>query len=498
MSVLSLSQFVASLEKGDLIANLRAGLVGKTAMTDGPFGPKPLIYCDYAASGRGLRQIEDYIIEHVLPFYSNSHTEASYCGRVMNRMRHEARAEIARVCGASDTCSVVFCGSGATSAINKLVFLFLGDRLARAKSAPLVLIGPYEHHSNILPWRESGAEVVEICEAADGGPDLEHLRRVLEAQAKTRAVIGAFSAASNVTGVMTDTNAVTRLLKKYGARAVWDFAGGGPYMKVDMACGTDAEKDAVVLSPHKFVGGPGASGVLIVRNGAAVVEAPSQPGGGTVSFVSPWRHSYSASLQVREESGTPNVIGDIRAALVLMIKDRARRLGRDEVAARHRRRALARWGANPRLQLLGADLRECAPIVSFRIRDGRGGYVHHQLFTRMLTDMYGVQARGGCACAGPYAHRLLGISEAESERIFSDIMAGHELNKPGWVRLNFSWLQTDEEADHVIAVVDHLAASAVELSDLYDADAASARFTAKPGARPEHLAAMAGAPAVPA
>jgi len=484
----SLSAFVSSLEEGDFIANLRAGLVGKSAMTDGPFGPKPLIYCDYAASGRGLKQVEEFILENVLPFYSNSHTEASYCGRVMNRMRNEARAEIARICGASAACSVVFCGSGATSAINKLVFLFLGDQRSRAQKAPLILIGPYEHHSNILPWRESGAEVIEILEAENGGPDLDHLTAVLEAHAKTRAIIGAFSAASNVTGVKTDTDAVTRLLKKYGARAIWDYAGGGPYMKIDMACGTDAEKDAVVLSPHKFVGGPGASGVMIVRNSAVVADAPSQPGGGTVSFVSPWRHSYAAALHAREESGTPNVIGDIRAALVMVIKERARLLGRDEIAERHRRRAIERWSANDRLQILGANYRDCAPIVSFRIRDGRGGHVHHQLFTKMLTDLHGVQARGGCACAGPYAHRLLGISEEESERIFADINAGHELNKPGWVRLNFSWLQTDEEADHVIAIVDELAKAAIELSALYDADASTARFSAKEGARVEPVA----------
>ena len=202
--------------------------------------------------------------------------------------------------------------------------------------------------------------------------------------------------------------------------------------------------DAAVISPHKFPGGPGASGVLIVRREAVVSATPTWPGGGTVAFVSPWGHDYSDSLEAREEAGTPNVIGDVRAALAFLVKDA---VGADAIAARESEllaRATAAWSKHPRIEIVGAATpARRLPIFALRIRDGAGGHVHHQLFTRLLSDVHGIQARGGCACAGPYAHRLLGIGRDASERLRADIRAGIETEKPGWTRLNFSYLIDD-------------------------------------------------------
>ncbi len=471
---MDLAAFRAALEGGDTVGELRRGLIGEGIAVPGPFGEHPLVYADYTASGRALRQVESYIAEHVLPFYANSHTEASYCGMRMTRLRGQAREVIADAVNAGPDETVVFTGSGATSAVNRLVALLGLDRSSALK--PLVLIGPYEHHSNILPWRESKAEVIEIPEAEEGGPDLTELELQLVRQPEGRLVIGAFSAASNVTGIVTDVDAITALLKRYGALSVWDYAGGGPYLPIDMNPGEDLAKDAVVLSPHKFPGGPGASGVLIVRNSIVSRKKPTLPGGGTVSFVSPWGHDYSRDLSAREEAGTPNVIGDIRAALAFIVKAA---VGEDFIAARDAElgsRAFAAWGSNARIEVLASDHRHRLPIFSIRLHLADGTLVHQQLVTRMLSDLFGIQARGGCACAGPYAHRLLNIGREQSDAMRAAILAGHEVEKPGWCRLNFGYLIDDETADFILKSLIELARIAPDYLEHYACDESTARF----------------------
>ncbi len=470
---MTLSNFRADIQTTTRDSRLRDGLIGENVLIPGLHGDVPLVYADYVASGRALRQVEDFVAEQVLPFYANSHTEASYCGSYMTRLRREARAEIARIVGARGEDAVIFTGSGATAGLNRLVSLLGVD----AADRPVVLIGPYEHHSNILPWRESKARVIEIPEAPEGGVDLVVLERMLVDHAAADMIIGSFSAASNVTGIITDPDPITRLLKAHGAVSVWDYAGGGPYLPMDMGP-EDARKDAIVVSPHKFPGGPGASGVLIVNQNAVKRTCPSWPGGGTVSFVSPWRHDYSEDLATREEAGTPNVIGDIRSALAFIIKDV---VGTDEIArleAKYNHMALLGWSDNPNLTLLGTDNPHRLPIYSFLVRDNSGQPVHQQLFTRMLSDIYGIQARGGCACAGPYAHRLLGIDRATSDELHAALSAGEEMRKPGWVRLNFSYLMSEETVQFIIDSVNDLSRRTEEFVPFYSADPATARFKA--------------------
>lgn len=448
-----LQSFKSELATLNPLADLRAGLIGEGMMIPGAKGPVPLVYADYVASGRALRQVEDFITERVLPYYANSHTEASFCGGYITRLREQARGEIARLTKASQDCSVIFTGAGATAGLNRLVNLLGVDNAQN----PVVFIGPYEHHSNILPWRESNAKVVEIPEAVNGGPDLTALEQALNDHAASDLLIGSFSAASNVTGIVTDPDPVSRLLKRHGALSVWDYAGGGPYLPVDMQCGTDVEKDAVVVSTHKFAGGPAASGVLILRKSAVQQTVPSWPGGGTVRFVSPWNHDYSDNLSEREEAGTPNTIGDIRAALVFLVKEAA---GEATIKAREAEfieMARAGWADNPRLTMLGNQTAHRLPFFSFTVHDGDGNMVSEQVFTRMLSDIYGIQARGGCACAGPYGHRLLGIDRTYSDQLRREILAGNEVHKPGWVRLNFSYLMSDETAQYIIDSVTELA-----------------------------------------
>ncbi|WP_435310811.1 aminotransferase class V-fold PLP-dependent enzyme [Primorskyibacter sedentarius] len=472
-----LDEFRSSLAGPELANRLRDGLIGDGVMIDGPFGARPLLYADYVASGRALAQVEDFIRDRVLPYYANSHTQASFCGAFTTRLREAARAEIARLTGAGPDTSVVFTGSGSTAGLNRLVGLLdIAGITARGGRVALIL-GPYEHHSNLLPWRESGADVTEIPEHPGGGPDMQALNDALVAAKGADLIVGSFSAASNVTGIVTDVDAVTRMLKQHGALAIWDYGCAAPYTEMDMRAGSSAEKDAIVFSPHKFPGGPGSSGIMILRDDIARSARPTLPGGGTVSFVSPWGHVYSSRLTDREEGGTPNVLGDIRAALALMVKDALGQAWMDARQEDLRARALKVWSENPRIELLGQQGAKALPIFSFRVRDGAGGYVHHQFFTRLLSDVYGVQARGGCACAGPYAHRLLGLDEARSASMRRAIENGEELEKPGWVRLNLSALLTDEKADAIISAVDKLALAASDYVHHYRADPATARFT---------------------
>jgi selenocysteine lyase/cysteine desulfurase len=474
--VTALASFKASLDMADPIDAFREGLIGSKAKVNGPFGLKDLVYADYVASGRALKQVEDFIMEEVLPYYANSHTEASYCGGMMTRLRREARSVIGECCGADRQHAVIFAGSGATAGLNRLVKLLgVTDVVASGKRVHLI-IGPYEHHSNILPWRESGAEITEIAEGSEGGPDTVLLQEALASGGQDLTVCS-FSAASNITGISTDVTAITRIAKAAGAKVVWDYAGAGPYLPISMTPAKDAEIDAIVVSPHKFIGGPAASGILIVRHDAVVTSKPSWPGGGTVKFVSPTGHDYSDSLESREEAGTPDVIGDIRAALTFLVKDAIGLAEMQRLNDALTRRAFAAWQDVPEIELLGPTSMARLPIFSFRVRDGKGGYVHQQLVTRMLSDRFGIQARGGCACAGPYVHRLLAIDAEASDRMRQAILDGREIEKPGFTRLNLSVLLSEDKIAFILESVIQLAKDAAFYEGHYTFDPSRAIFS---------------------
>ncbi|KAG5041288.1 hypothetical protein JHK85_013764 [Glycine max] len=492
---------------------LRSQIIGNDAEFDSPFGKRKVVYADHTASGRSLHYNENFIIKHLLPFYGNTHTCDSYVGSRTTKMVHEAREYIKKCLGGGEDDALILCGSGTTAAIKRLqevmgiaVPSVLRERVLKSLGTEerwVVFVGPHEHHSNLLSWRQSLAEVVEIGLDQKGLLDIDALKLQLEAYRDTnRPMLGSFSACSNVTGIYSDTRAIAQLLHKYKAFACFDFAASGPYVEIDVRSGESDGYDAVFLSPHKFLGGPDSPGVLLMNKALYLLGSspPSTCGGGTVTYVNGFNEQdtlYLENIEERETGGTPPIIQTVTAALAFWVKEY---ISYEEIEKREQlyiNKAFERFGSNPNIEVLGNLKAKRQAILSFLIystttnsssagewSDGnkenegeldlwaetgnqRGKPLHGPFVAALLNDLFGIQARGGCACAGPYGHELLHINKSQSLAIRSAVQEGYIGVKPGWTRVSFPYYMSEEDFEYILRAIEFLAVYGQRFIPLY-------------------------------
>jgi len=434
--------------------SFRRQTIGFDAAFDTPYGRKGLVYADWIASGRLYGPIEERMTELFGPMVGNTHSGASVTGTTMTDAYHEAREIIKRHVNAAPGDVLLACGSGMTAAVCKLqrlLGLAVPDRLRSYVTLPeavrpVVFVTHMEHHSNQTTWEETLAEVVCLPPGDDGLVDPGTLRRAV-ARYPDRIKIGAFTACSNVTGIRTPYHELARIMHETGGLCFVDFAANAPYDDIDMHPSHPAEKlDAIYFSPHKFLGGPGATGILIFDSALYGNAVPDHPGGGTVSWTNPWGgHSFLSDIEAREDGGTPGFLQTIRAALAVKVKEA---MSPDRMRDREHEllvRAFDGFRSIPGLVILADAHEERIGAVSFYVEG-----IHYNLIVKLLNDRYGVQVRGGCSCAGTYGHFLLHVDPTYSRSITDRIDEGDLSEKPGWVRLSVHPMMTDAELQHVI------------------------------------------------
>lgn len=436
----------------DYFQKFRRDIIGIDASYNTPYGRKKLVYCDWIASGRLYAPIEKKLLDEIGPFVANTHTETSESGSRMTWAYHNAHKIIKAHVNAGPGDVIITAGPGMTTVVNKLQRI-LGLKGCNSRKTgpcpknedqPVVFLTHMEHHSNQTSWYETMAEVVVLEPDADLLVDPEILRKELEKYSDRRYKIGSFTACSNVTGVTTPYHQMARIMHEHGGICLIDFAASAPYHKIDMHPADPMEKlDGIFFSPHKFLGGPGSSGVLIFDSSLYNSEVPDQPGGGTVDWTNPWgEYKYVDDIEAREDGGTPGFLQAIRAALAIELKNQ---MGIEKMKEREDQllaRTFEGLAAIPGVHVLAGNVSDRLGVVSFYLEN-----VHYNLVVRLLSDMYGIQVRGGCACAGTYGHFMLEVSHEQSQSITDKINSGDLSEKPGWVRLSLHPTMTDEELE---------------------------------------------------
>ncbi|MDO6516008.1 aminotransferase class V-fold PLP-dependent enzyme [Zobellia uliginosa] len=443
-------------------APFRQHIIGIDTEFESPYGKKKIIYADWTASGRLYRPIEEKILNEIGPYVANTHTETSITGSVMTHAYHDARKIIKRHVNASKDDVLITVGTGMTGAINKfqrILGIKLNENLkdhtiVPEEKRPIIFVSHMEHHSNQTSWLETIAKVKVIPSNAEGLPCLESLEKMIEDYKECPIKIAAITGCSNVTGIQTPYHDIAKIMHQNNGLCFVDFACSAPYINIDMHPENEDEYlDAITFSPHKFLGGPGTSGVLIFNKKLYKNLVPDNPGGGTVSYTNPWGdHDYIDDIETREDGGTPGFLQAIRIALSIQLKEE---MGVQNILDReHELSAIIfeRLKAIDNLQILASEHVDRLGVFSFYIEKA-----HYNLIVKLLNDRFGVQSRGGCSCAGTYGHYLLNVDEPTSKSIEKKILEGCLVERPGWVRMSIHPTMTTAEVEFICEAIELVA-----------------------------------------
>lgn len=487
---------------------LRKEMIGYGCTFMTPYGERIMTYADFTASARGLNFMEEYLTD-LQKYYANTHTEDDMTGETMTKILHKSLDIIKKHLNAEKNCIVIPSGNGATGAIEtfaKITGIYLPpastERVERIacgflkdnngfwnsvsgcadclKHVPVVFIGPYEHHSNILMWKEGLAQTVEVELSPDGEMDLDDLKlKVSDEAYKGRMKIGSFSAASNVTGVITPVYEIARIMHENGGIVCFDYAACSPYVEINMNKSTVEYFDGVYVAPHKWLGGTGSCGLLVLNERLYDSNLPpTVSGGGTVSYVSSYGHDYITNPEVREMAGTPGIVQLFKAALAIELKDF---IGMEEIERKEKfytKMVLDRLKTIPNIEILGPDHENRMPIFSIKIKQG-DKLLHPRFAAKLINDLFGIQMRAGCACAAPYGHRLMKISEDKSKEYRQLIKDGISSVKPGWLRFNIHYVMTEEEVKFILDAVEFTATYGYLFMSEYEMDLKTGKWEHK-------------------
>lgn len=446
----------------EYFSKFRTNIVGINQEFVSPFGKKKIIYTDWTASGRLYRPIEEKLLNNFGPFVANTHTETTATGTAMTMAYHQARNIIKRHVNANDNDVLITDGSGMTGVINKfqrILGLKISENFRNSikideNDKPIVFVSHMEHHSNQTSWLETIADVVIIPSCAKGFFNIDHLHQLLEKYKDRKVKIASITACSNVTGIKTPYHDVAKMMHNHNGLCFVDFACCAPYTSIDMhPKEADSYLDAIFFSPHKFLGGPGTSGVLVFNNALYHNLVPDNPGGGTVSWTNPWgNHKYIDNIEDREDGGTPGFLQVIKTALAIGLKEE---MGVENILKREHELidfVFSKLNNVENINILSNNEPNRLGVISFYIKD-----LHFNLGVKLLNDKFGIQTRGGCSCAGTYGHYLLNVNQETSNNLVCEIDFGNLIQKPGWIRMSIHPTTSNEEIKLVCEAILELA-----------------------------------------
>lgn len=462
----------------------RRNITGIDQSFEGPYGTRKIIYADWIASGRLYAPIEKTMSDDIGRFVANTHTETSYTGMVMTRAYHEAKHIIKKHVNAGPNDVIIPTGTGMTGAILKFQRMlglkvpeqFLSKINLTEEERPVIFVTHMEHHSNQTSWLETLGEVVRINADTDGLVDISHLEEMIKDYSNRKVKIASVTSCSNVTGIGTPYGEIAKVMHANNGLCFVDFACSGPYVDIDMHPAEEgADLDAIFFSPHKFLGGPGTPGILIFNSKLYQNKIPDQPGGGTVSWTNPWGgHRYFDDIETREDGGTPGFLQTMKAALCIRLKEE---MTTEKIQQREHelvQYTMSRLSGIEGLHILASNISERLGAISFYIDN-----LHYNLCVSLLNDLYGIQTRGGCSCAGTYGHYLLNVDPDYSRQITDLIDQGDLSSKPGWVRLSLHPTMTNAEVMEICDAIEHVALNFKDYIDDYEYNRNSNEYSHK-------------------